>query len=71
MDAHLYVLTEHVEGETLKAALDRCRIMTEERTRRIVASIADALNCLHEHLIVDLNLDPQFVYVDRTVLYSA
>ena len=64
-DGTLFFLMGYVEGESLKSVLSREGRLSEERTRRILGELADALAYAHEHGIVHRDLKPDNVMIEQ------
>jgi serine/threonine protein kinase len=70
--AGLYVITQYVQGETLKQVLDRQGRLTAINTMDFIAQVADALSALHGCGLVHRGLTPTRVMVlpDATIALS-
>ena len=61
----LYYVMPYVDGESLRAKIDRDRQMSVEETIRIARAIAAALDYAHEHGIVHRDIKPENVLLQR------
>ena len=64
-DGQLFFVMGFVDGESLKAVLTREGRLSEERTRRILGELADALAYAHQHGIVHRDMKPDNVMIER------
>jgi eukaryotic-like serine/threonine-protein kinase len=58
-DGLLYYVMPYVEGETLRARLDRERQLPVEDAIRIASDIADALEYAHKHGVIHRDIKPE------------
>ena len=61
-----FIVMEHVDGETLSAALRRDGAMSAEHAMRVVAEVAAALQVAHESGVVHRDVKPGNIMIDRT-----
>ena len=66
----LYYVMPYVEGESLRARLDRERSLSIDEAIRITCEIGDALEYAHQHGIVHRDIKPENILLDgdRAVL---
>ncbi|MGI8402820.1 MAG: protein kinase domain-containing protein [Gemmatimonadaceae bacterium] len=64
-DEFLYYVMPYVEGESLRAKIDRDRQLSVEETIDIARSVAAALDYAHEHGIVHRDIKPENVLLQR------
>ncbi len=64
-DDFLYYVMPYVDGESLRAKIDRDRQMSVEETTGIARAIAAALDYAHEHGIVHRDIKPENVLLQR------
>ena len=64
-DGTLFIVMGFGDGESLKAVLNREGRLSEERTRRILGELADALAYAHQHGIVHRDMKPDNVMIER------
>jgi serine/threonine-protein kinase len=62
-EAGLYVITDHVDGESLQEFLARAGRLTPARTMDLVVQVADALSAIHGRGILHRELSPAMVVV--------
>ncbi|MBC8351612.1 MAG: protein kinase [Planctomycetes bacterium] len=60
-----YLVTEYVEGCTLRDYLQSARPMGLERVRSVLRSVTQAVNYLHDRDILHRDLKPENVFVDQ------
>ncbi len=60
-----YLVTEYIEGQTLREALLKNKITTEKAILWTLA-LAETLNDLHQNLIIHLDLKPENIIVDSS-----
>ncbi len=58
-DSFLYYVMPYVEGETLRAKMDREKQLTVEETLEIAKSVAAALDFAHQHGVVHRDIKPE------------
>jgi Tol biopolymer transport system component len=58
-EAFLYYVMPYVEGETLRARLDRETQLGVDESVQLVAEVADALQYAHEHGVVHRDIKPE------------
>ena len=61
-DLH-YIVMSFLEGETLGERIERCRMIDEDATVRIVRQVASALAAAHDHGIVHRDLKPENIFL--------
>jgi putative nucleotidyltransferase with HDIG domain len=61
-DVH-YIVMSFLEGETLGERLERCQIIEEEATVRIMRQVTSALSAAHERGIVHRDLKPENIFL--------
>jgi serine/threonine-protein kinase len=59
-----YAVMRYVAGESLAHRLEREGPLAPEETRRILADLADALDCVHRHGVIHRDLKPANVLLD-------
>lgn len=64
-DGRRYMIVEHVEGQTLRHALQRWGRLPERRALRILDQLARGLAAVHEHGLVHRNLKPENVLLGQ------
>ena len=64
-DGLLYYVMPFVEGESLRARLDREKQLPLEDTLRIAREVADALSYAHQHGIVHRDIKPENILLAR------
>ncbi len=64
-DEFLYYVMPHVDGESLRAKIDRDRQLSVEETIQIARAVAAALDYAHEHGIVHRDIKPENVLLQR------
>ncbi|MEK6607544.1 MAG: serine/threonine-protein kinase [Myxococcota bacterium] len=62
-DGSLYIVMEHLRGESLAARLDRVRFLATEPSLRILLQVAQALGAAHAAGIVHRDLKPDNVFL--------
>lgn len=65
-DGRRYMVTEHIEGRTLRKALQRWGRLPEGRALRVLEQIAAALEATHRAGLVHRNLKPESVVLGET-----
>ncbi len=65
-DGGRYMVLEHIDGRTLRAALSRWGRLTERRALRIMDQLAQALEAVHGAGLVHRNLKPESVLLGET-----
>src|SRR2546423_4380228 len=58
-DGHLYYVMPYVEGESLRARLDRERQLPVDEAVRIAVALGNAVDYAHGHRVVHLDLQPE------------
>ena len=58
-DGFLYYVMPYIEGETLRARLDRETQLGVEEAVRLTASVADALDYAHRHGVIHRDIKPE------------
>ncbi len=61
----LYYVMPYVDGESLRAKIDRERQVSVEETVRIASAVAAALDYAHEHGIVHRDIKPENILLQR------
>jgi len=64
-DGFLYYVMPYVEGETLRAKIDRDRQLSVEETIHIARAVAAALDYAHEHGIVHRDIKPENILLQH------
>ncbi len=62
----MYLVMEHLKGETLEQHLRRCGPISKQHAFRLLAQIVNALHALHDASIVHRDLKPANVFVLAT-----
>jgi serine/threonine-protein kinase len=65
VEGFLYYVMPYVQGESLRAKIDRERQLAVEETVQIARSVAAALDYAHEHGIVHRDIKPENVLLQR------
>jgi eukaryotic-like serine/threonine-protein kinase len=58
-DGFLYYVMPYIQGETLRARLDRETQLGVDEAVRIATDVADALQCAHEHGVIHRDIKPE------------
>src|SRR6266568_7508417 len=58
-DGFLYYVMPFIDGETLRAKLDRETQLSIEESVKIATSVADALQYAHEHGVIHRDIKPE------------
>ncbi len=64
-NGHLYYVMPYVEGETLRARLDRERQLPVEEAVRIAIAVGNALDYAHAHGVVHRDLKPENILLQH------
>jgi len=62
-DGFLFYVMPYVEGETLRARLDRERQLGVEESVQLIREVADALEYAHEHGVVHRDIKPENILI--------
>ena len=61
----LYYVMPFVEGESLRARLDRVKRLSVADALRVAAEIADALDCAHRHDVLHRDVKPENILLEE------
>ena len=64
-DGHLYYVMPYVEGESLRARLERERQLPVEEAIRIAVAVAHALDYAHAHGVIHRDLKPENILIQH------
>ncbi len=64
-DGTLFMVMDHLEGETLEARLQRVGKLSWEETQRFALDLASALSAAHEERLIHRDLKPANVFIRR------
>ena len=66
-DGHLWYVMPFVEGESLRARLQRERAVDIESTVTLLAALADALNYAHESGVIHRDIKPENILLSHSI----
>lgn len=61
-----YFTMPYIDGESLRARLERRRALPAAEVRRVLREIGSALACAHRHGIVHRDVKPENIFIERT-----